>query len=86
MDFTFSPEQDALRDVARSFLATHAPSAYVRAMIDDERGFTDEWWARTVELGWPGLLIPEEHGGAGLGLLEAVVLCEEMGKLPLPGP
>jgi alkylation response protein AidB-like acyl-CoA dehydrogenase len=55
-------------------------------MLDDERGFTDEWWAKTVDLGWPGLLISEEHGGAALGLLDAVVLCEEMGQLPLPGP
>lgn len=86
MDFTFSPEQDALRAVARSFLATEAPSTYVRAMIDDERGFTDDFWAKSIELGWPGLLIPESQGGAGLGLLEAVVLCEEMGALPLPGP
>lgn len=86
VDFTFSAEQDALRAVARSFLAAEAPSEYVRAMIDDERGFTDGFWARTVELGWPGLLIAEAHGGAGLGLLEAVVLSEEMGRLPLPGP
>ena len=86
MDFTFSAEQDALRAVARSFLAAAAPPAYVRAMIDDERGVTEEFWAKTVELGWPGLLIPEVHGGAGLGLLEAVVLSEEMGALPLPGP
>ncbi len=86
MDFTFSAEQDALRAVARSFLATEASPAYVRAMVDDERGFTEDFWAKTVELGWPGLLIPEAHGGAGLGLLEAIVLCEETGALPLPGP
>jgi alkylation response protein AidB-like acyl-CoA dehydrogenase len=86
VDFTFSSEQDALRDVARSFLADQAPSTYVRAMMDDERGFTDDWWRRITDMGWPGVLIAEEHGGAGLGLLEAVVLSEEMGKLPLPGP
>jgi len=86
VDFTFSPEQEALRVVARSFLAAEAPPTYVRAMIDDERGITDDFWDRAVALGWPGLLIPESHGGAGLGLLEAVVLCEEMGALPLPGP
>ena len=86
MDFTFSPEQDELRKVARSFLASEAPPSYVRAAMDDPRGFTDEWWKKSVELGWPGLLVPEAQGGAGLGLLDAVVLCEEMGKLPLPGP
>ena len=86
MDFTFSPEQEALRSVARSFLAAQAPGPYVRAMLDDDRGVTDELWAKGVALGWPGLLVPETEGGAGLGMLEAVVLCEEMGALPLPGP
>lgn len=86
MDFTFSDEQESLRAVARSFLAASAPSSYVRAMVDDPRGVTDVMWERTVELGWPGLLVPAEHGGAGSGMLEAVVLCEEMGALPLPGP
>ncbi len=86
MDFTFSPEQDALRDVARAFLAAEAPPTYVRAMLDDARGVTDAWWDRATGLGWPGLLIDEDHGGAGLGMLDAVVLCEEMGRLPLPGP
>jgi alkylation response protein AidB-like acyl-CoA dehydrogenase len=55
-------------------------------MIEDERGFTDELWSRVTELGWLGLLIPEEHGGAGLGLVDLVVVQEEMGKLPFPGP
>jgi alkylation response protein AidB-like acyl-CoA dehydrogenase len=86
VDFTFSAEQDALRDVARGFLADQTPSTYVRAMLDDERGFTDELWAKMADLGWTGVLVPEAHGGAGLGLLEAVVLGEEMGALPLPGP
>jgi alkylation response protein AidB-like acyl-CoA dehydrogenase len=86
VEFTFSPEQDELRSVARSFLAAEAPSTYVRAMIDDEAGVSDAWWSKAAELGWPGLLVPEDLGGAGLGLLDAVVLCEEMGRLPLPGP
>jgi alkylation response protein AidB-like acyl-CoA dehydrogenase len=86
VDFTFSPEQEELRRVARSFLAAEAAPAYVRAMIDDPAGVTDDFWSRASELGWPGLLVPEAHGGAGLGLLDAVVLCEEMGRLPLPGP
>jgi alkylation response protein AidB-like acyl-CoA dehydrogenase len=86
VDFTFSPEQEALRRAVRSFLAAETPSAHVRSMLDDERGFTDQLWTKSVELGWPGLLVPTDHRGAGLGMLEAVVLCEEMGALPLPGP
>ena len=55
-------------------------------MIDDERGFTDEWWSEIASMGWTGTLVPEELGGAGLGLIDLVVLQEEMGKLPLAGP
>ncbi|MER3452553.1 MAG: acyl-CoA dehydrogenase, partial [Acidimicrobiia bacterium] len=86
MDFTFSPEQEALRDAVRRTLAAEAPPAYVRAMIDDPRGFTDELWSTIAALGWAGLLIPEEHGGAGLGMVDLVVVQEEMGRLPMPGP
>ncbi len=86
MDFTFSPEQEAFRAAIGSFLDAVTPPEYVRSMLDDPRGVSDEVWARTVQLGWPGLLIPEVHGGAGQGLLEAVVLCEETGARTLPGP
>lgn len=86
MDFTFSPEQDALRDAVRGFLAAQAPGGYVRAMADDEAGITPGMWGRIAELGWPGLLVPEEHGGLGLGLVDMVVVLEEMGRVPFPGP
>ncbi len=92
MDFTFSAEQDHLREVARGFLAERAMASigggpsYVRQMLDDPAGVTDEMWGAIADLGWTGLLVPEGHGGTGLGLLEVVVLAEETGRLPLPGP
>jgi alkylation response protein AidB-like acyl-CoA dehydrogenase len=86
MDFTFSADQDALRDTVRAFLADRTPSAYVRAMGDDERGFTDDVWHQLVELGWTGILVPEEQGGLGLGMVDAVVVLEEMGRVPAPAP
>ncbi|MCJ7437217.1 MAG: acyl-CoA/acyl-ACP dehydrogenase [Acidimicrobiia bacterium] len=86
MDFTFSDDQDALRDAVRAFLANEAPDAYVRAMADDERGFTDELWSKIAGVGWPGLLVPEAQGGLGLGLVDMAVVMEEMGRLPFPGP
>ncbi|MBA3653262.1 MAG: acyl-CoA dehydrogenase, partial [Actinobacteria bacterium] len=51
MDFTFSAEQEALRGAVRTFLADRAPSAYVRSMLDDERGFTDDLWKGLTDLG-----------------------------------
>jgi alkylation response protein AidB-like acyl-CoA dehydrogenase len=86
VDFTFSPEQEALRETVRSFLNRSQDAGYTRRMIDDDRGFTDEWWSEITEMGWTGTLVPEELGGAGLGLVDLVVIQEEMGKLPLPGP
>ena len=50
------------------------------------RGVTDELWQRIAGLGWPGLLVPESHGGLGLGLVDMTVVMEEMGRLPFPGP
>jgi alkylation response protein AidB-like acyl-CoA dehydrogenase len=86
VDFQFSADQDALRDTVRGFLADRAPNSYVRAMAEDERGFTDELWDEVSQMGWPGLLVPEDHGGVGLGLVDMVVVLEEMGRLPFPGP
>lgn len=86
MEFTFSEEQDALRETVQSFLADASPRSYWRAMLEDERGFTDEVWQRVVELGWTGLLVPEEYGGLGLGMVDLVVVMEEMGRVPFPGP
>src|SRR5947207_8175298 len=86
MDFTFNADQDELRRAVRSFMERQSPPSYVRSMIDDERGFTDEVWDQLVELGWPALLVPEAHGGLVLGLVDLVVVMEEMGRVPFPGP
>ncbi|MGH9111241.1 MAG: acyl-CoA dehydrogenase family protein [Acidimicrobiales bacterium] len=86
MDFTFSPEQDALRDTVRSFLEREGGRELVRRMVDDEARLPDALWARLAELGWAGLLVPEEHGGAGLGLVDLVVVQEELGRCAFPGP
>jgi len=86
MDFGFSQEQELLRQTARTFLEKECPSGFVRQMMDREAGTTDEFWARLAELGWVGLIYPEAHGGAGLGLVDLTVVLEEMGRAVMPGP
>jgi alkylation response protein AidB-like acyl-CoA dehydrogenase len=86
MDFGFSEEQEMLRSSARDFLAKEAPMTYVRKMMDDERGYTDELWRKMAALGWMGLILPEEVGGSGLDFVDMVVVLEEMGRAVLPGP
>src|SRR5206468_4260970 len=86
MDFGFSEEQEMLRKSARDFLAKECPMTYVRQMMEDERGFRDEPWQKMAALGWMGLILPEEHGGAGLDFVDLTVVLEEMGRVVLPGP
>ena len=86
MDFGFSEEQEILRQSAADFLRNECPMSYVRQMMEDERGYADEVWNKMAELGWMGLTVPEAYGGAGLSLVDLVVVLEEMGKVVLPGP
>src|SRR5690348_17182527 len=87
MDFTFSADQEALRSSVRAFLENEAPKAYVREMAEhNEDGVTPEMWRKLVDLGWTGLLVPEAQGGLGLGVIDAVVVQEEMGRAVFPGP
>ena len=55
-------------------------------MLEDDRGFTDEFWVKMAEMGWMGMRIPESHGGLELGLLDLAVVLEEMGRGLTPGP
>jgi alkylation response protein AidB-like acyl-CoA dehydrogenase len=86
VDFDFSDDQKALRAAVRDALAGMVPVGELLAMAADGGRMPDEVWRRIADLGWPGLLVPEDHGGLGLGLVDMVVVCEEMGRVPLPGP
>src|SRR5215212_8448620 len=78
MDFGFNDEQQAIRETAREMLATRSPLAKVREAAES-RAYDDGMWKEIGELGWPGIAIGEEHGGQGLGMVELVILCEELG-------
>jgi len=86
VDFGFNEEQEMLRQSARSLLEKECPSAAVRKMMEDERGFDPALWKKMAELGWLGLVIPEEYGGGGLSYVDLVLIMEEMGRVVLPSP
>src|SRR5262249_61465779 len=86
MDFGFSEEQEMLRQSVRQFLDAECPMTFVRQMMEDERGYSDDQWKKMAELGWTGLIIPEEYGGAGLNMVDMVVALGAMGKVVMPGP
>ena len=86
MNFGFTEEQDLLRDQIRKFLDTKCPLAEVRKISKSKQGHSDELWREMAELGWLGLLIPEEYGGVGLGWIDLIVLMEETGRFLYPSP
>ncbi|MBE0480845.1 MAG: acyl-CoA/acyl-ACP dehydrogenase [Dehalococcoidia bacterium] len=86
MDFELTEERSMLRTMARDFLAARCPRKLVREMVEDEKGHPAELWKEMAGLGWMGLAVPEEYGGAGGSLLDLATLIEEMGRACMPGP
>ena len=80
MNFALSDEQEFLREAARDALSRHKTIESARAALEDPSGLPD-LWPTAVEAGWPGLLIDEAHGGAGLGVFEAMLIAEECGRV-----
>ena len=85
MDFDLSKPQRLLKDSARELLARQCKPERVRALMESETADDDQLWRAIADQGWTGLIIPEEHGGLGLGLLEMAVVSEEIGRACLPG-
>jgi alkylation response protein AidB-like acyl-CoA dehydrogenase len=86
MQFSWTEEQQALRRQARQILKQESSSAAVRRAMASERGWEPELWTQLVELGWTALLVPEEHGGLGLGWVELAAIFEEAGAALLCAP
>ncbi|MBD0369681.1 MAG: acyl-CoA/acyl-ACP dehydrogenase [Pyrinomonadaceae bacterium] len=86
MDFDLSKPQKLLKESAREFLARECKPERVRALMETETAHDDGLWQAIADQGWLALLVPEEHGGLGLGLVEMAAVAEEMGRACLPGP
>ncbi len=86
MNFGFTEEQDVLRDAVRKFVDGRCPIPEVRNLMETADAHSTLLWSEIASLGWLGLLVPEEHGGAGLSWIDFVVLLEETGRTLLPSP
>jgi acyl-CoA dehydrogenase len=86
--FTLDEEQLGLQSAVRDLISTHADLTVVRSVVDDPDGDGDPpgLWSRMAEQGWPALLIPEDQGGLGLGLLDAAVVARCLGAGVVPAP
>jgi len=86
MNFGFTDEQDLLRSEVRRFLDARCPIEEVRRIAETPSGYCEKVWSELAELGWLGLVIPEQYGGVGLGWIDLVVLLEESGRTLFPSP
>lgn len=87
MNFSFTDEQLMLKDSVEGFLSENADSAIVRKAMASESGVDENLWQKIcAEMYWQAILVPEECGGLGLGLVEAVIVLEQMGRFLTPVP
>ena len=86
MNFDFSDDQKQMRDAARKFLSEKCPPKAVRAVLDGKAAYDKDLWKGLAEMGFLGVAIPEQFGGAGAGHLELCVIAEEMGRAIAPVP
>jgi acyl-CoA dehydrogenase len=86
MNFDFSDDQKLLQEQVRKFLADKCPIKVVRRVLDGPETHADEVWKGLIELGVPGIAVPEAYGGLGLGALELCLVSEEIGRATAPVP
>ena len=80
MALILNEEQQLLKDTAKEFVSNNAPINHFREIRDsnDELGYSKDIWKKMVDLGWAGILIPEEYGGLGLPLSVGAAILEEI--------
>jgi len=86
MQFGLTETQQTLKNTVRKFLAAECAMSEVRRLMETETALDPALWRKIAEQGWNGMILPEEHGGFGMGMVEMAVALEEMGRALLPGP
>jgi alkylation response protein AidB-like acyl-CoA dehydrogenase len=89
VELDLTDDQAFFQETTRKFLAAECPITAVRALEHEPAGFGADYWRRGAELGWTSMLVAEVDGGGSLsehGLLDLVLVAEEMGRAVAPGP
>ena len=86
MEITFTEEQEMLRAVARDFLEKECTDSVLKEIENSGLGYSPDLWQKIADLGWLGLVYPEEYGGTGMNLIDLAVIYEEFGRAMFPSP
>jgi len=86
MDYNLTEEQNILKKTASDFLKKECSKELVRELDESDEGYSPELWRKMAELGWMGLMLPEQYGGSEFSFLDLTILIEEMGYNVCPGP
>lgn len=86
MDMTLSKVQKDIVKEARRFLKKECSADYMRDLLEDDRGYDEDFWFKMADMGWMSIRIPEAYGGMGMEQTDINLLLEEMGRALVPGP
>ncbi|MEE8399396.1 MAG: acyl-CoA dehydrogenase family protein [Desulfobacterales bacterium] len=86
LDLSLTKSEEMLKSTTLDFLEREIPRETLEALLDSDTGTTETILKKVADIGWLGLIIPEEYGGIGYPLTTAGVLFEALGSWPLPGP
>ena len=86
MDLKLNEDQSMMKKVAADFLKAEAPPYVITEWFQKKTAFIPEIYKKTAEVGWLGMMLPEEYGGSGASCIDCAVVFEELGRGPLPGP
>ena len=86
MDLSLTENQEMLRNSAREFIQREYSKEVLLDLSSRNVGYTPDLWKKVAGIGWLGICVPQEYGGAGGSLTDAGVLFQELGRGPIPGP
>ena len=86
MDLGLTEDQEMLKKVAADFVKAEVPAHQMTQWYKNKQTFQPQLIKKAAELGWLGMMLPEEYGGAAVTTMDCAVVFEELGHGPVPGP
>jgi alkylation response protein AidB-like acyl-CoA dehydrogenase len=86
MDLSLTETQQLLKSGVEDFIARESPREAIIELAQTDEGYSRDTWSKAAEIGWLGMVIPEEYGGSGSSLTDTAVVYEALGYGPVPGP